>query len=255
MKRFLIGICVLMLWSCSSDNDELAKQATVKLNFTFNWDGTAVTSADLSKTKYTNLKGTELSIDRLRYLLSRITITNSAASAHTFDGYRLVDLSNAESLTYTLPEKIIEGSYTLSFVFGFNNEDNKNGVYKDLNTATWNVPGALGGGYHFMQFDGKYTNTSNQQAGFNYHAIRAVDNSDPNNLKFENTFFTVDLGSITITNDATIEIKMNIAEWFKNPNEWDLNVYNTMLMPNIQAQRLMFANGQSGVFSLGTTTP
>ena len=43
---------------------------------------------------------------------------------------------------------------------------------------------------------------------------------------------------------------MNIAEWFKNPNTWDLNQLNTVLMPNFEAQKLISANGKS-VFSLG----
>ena len=44
-------------------------------------------------------------------------------------------------------------------------------------------------------------------------------------------------------------ISMNIAEWFKNPNNWDLNEYNQMLMPNSTAQILIHENGQN-VFSL-----
>ena len=111
----------------------------------------------------------------------------------------------------------------------------------------------LGGGYHFMQFDGKYKDTNNQDAGFNYHAIRAVDRSDPDNLVFEDTSFEVDLGTVDFTNNATIEVKINIAEWFKNPNTWDLNELNTVLMPNFEAQKLMSANGKS-VFSLGEIT-
>ena len=42
---------------------------------------------------------------------------------------------------------------------------------------------------------------------------------------------------------------MNIAEWFKNPNTWDLNVLNQMLMPNSSAQIMMYENGQN-VFNL-----
>ena len=60
----------------------------------------------------------------------------------------------------------------------------------------------------------------------------------------------MDLGNITLTNDATIEIKMNVAEWFKNPNTWNLNELNTVLMPNFEAQKMMHSNGKS-VFSLG----
>jgi hypothetical protein len=42
---------------------------------------------------------------------------------------------------------------------------------------------------------------------------------------------------------------MNLAEWFKNPNTWDLNEFNTGLMGNYNAQKIMNENGQS-VFSI-----
>ena len=67
------------------------------------------------------------------------------------------------------------------------------------------------------------------------------------------TSFEVDLGTITIKNDATIEVRMNVAEWFKNPNTWDLNSLDINLMSNYNAQLLMSQNGLS-VFSLGAVT-
>ena len=139
----------------------------------------------------------------------------------------------------------------LYFTFGFKDEDNTDGIYQDLNSASFNVPSMLGGGYHFMQFDGKYKDTNNQDANFNYHSIRAVDRTDPDNLVFEDTSFNVNFNSfIAEKSEVIIEVKMNIAEWFKNPNTWDLNELNTVLMPNFEAQKLMSANGKS-VFSLG----
>jgi hypothetical protein len=108
----------------------------------------------------------------------------------------------------------------------------------------------LGGGYHFMQLDGKYIDNNNEASGFNYHTIKAVDRTDPDNLKFEDTSFEVNLGTIVVANTTEIEIKMNLAEWFKNPNTWNLNELNTILMPNFEAQKMMRANGES-VFSLG----
>ncbi|WP_431167850.1 MbnP family protein, partial [Tenacibaculum halocynthiae] len=82
-----------------------------------------------------------------------------------------------------------QGVNNLNFTFGFSDADNIDGVYQDLNTVSFNVPGMLGGGYHYMQFDGKYKDTNNLDANFNYHAIRAVNRSDPNNLIFEDTSF------------------------------------------------------------------
>jgi hypothetical protein len=105
-----------------------------------------------------------------------------------------------------------------------------------------------------MQFDGKYLNTNTEESGFNYHTIRAVDRTDPSNLEFKDTSFEVNLGTLKITNTTEIEIKVNLAEWFKNPTTWNLNELNTVLMPNVEAQKIMSANGK-GVFSLGEVTP
>ncbi len=252
MKQFLALFLSIFLFSCSSDSDELIKEVTVKFNFTQNWDGTVIEKSDLSSTEYTNKLGTKLTIEKLRYLISKITLTNGAGQATVFDGYKLIDLSDSDNLTFNPTEKISEGTYNLAMTFGFNNEDNyKTGGYTDLNSASWNVPDMLGGGYHYMQLEGKFLNKDIEQQGFAYHAIRAVDKTDPLNLVFEDTFFTVDLGTVSIKNDATIEIKMNIAGWFKNPNDWNLDELNSMLMPNFEAQKLMSANGKSGVFSLG----
>ena len=52
----------------------------------------------------------------------------------------------------------------------------------------------LGGGYHYMQFDGKFINTNDEAQGFNYHAIRAVDNPGEIPSFPQDTFFRVDLG-------------------------------------------------------------
>ena len=115
-----------------------------------------------------------------------------------------------------MPEKRIPGSYQLKFTFGFNDEDNKDGVYQDLNSASFNVPAMLGGGYHYMQFDGKYKDTNNADANFNYHVIRAVDRSDPNNLIFKDTSFEVDLGSFTVlVNDTIIQLKQILQNGLK----------------------------------------
>ncbi len=254
MKNKLIFVLILTIVSfISCDSDDTISTAQVTIKFTHNWDDEEVGNGDFNSIKFRNANGEILSIERLRYLISRITLTDDDGGTSTFDAYNLVDFTNDQNLSIALPERINTGNYTISFNFGFNNVDNQDGVYPDLNSASWNVPGMLGGGYHFMQFDGKYIGNESFPENFNYHVIRAVNRTDPDNLIFQDTFFTVNLGSINITKDATVEVKMNIAEWFKNPNTWDLNVLNTVLMPNFDAQILMNENGQN-VFSLGNVT-
>ena len=243
-KKYCLLVLILILVTRCSEEKEccVQPQFTITLNFTHHWNGLKITPQDFNELKFTNENGERLSIERLRYLVSNISLVNGK-------NYHLIDVGENAGTSITIPEPTDE-SYALSFRFGFSDEDNTDGAYQDLNSASFSVPEMLGGGYHFMQFDGKYVDNNNEVSGFNYHMIKAVDRADLDNLKFEDTSFEVNLGTIVVANTTEIEIKMNLAEWFKNPNTWNLNELNTVLMPNFEAQKMMRANGDT-VFSLG----
>ena len=67
------------------------------------------------------------------------------------------------------------------------------------------------------------------------------------------TSLKVNIGSLVVGGSTTIDIQMDVSEWFKNPNTWDLNVYNTSLMGNYEVQLLINQNAAS-VFSLVSIT-
>ena len=252
MKFNLIILAfTLVFLACEKDNDDNISPVTaVNFKFTHKWEETEVSNSDFNSIQFTNAFGNELSIERLRYLISKIKLTKNTGEVITIDEYNLVDLEDANSLNFSTNQTVAVGNYSdISFVFGITNEDNTDGTYSDLNSASWNVPAMLGGGYHYMQMDGKYINSSNVESGYNYHAIRAVDNPGANPTFPQDTFFEVSLGEITLTSTTEITIAMDIAQWFKQPNTWDLNEYNQMLMPNSTAQILMYQNGQN-VFNL-----
>lgn len=248
----LLFLTLLLFTSCPPEDELDSEEVNTTFNFTHNWDGTAVSNTNFNSIQYNNANGEELSISKLRYLISKITFHKSNGEKIILDGYNLVDVTNDENLAFTSINTIPTDVYSnVSFTFGFDNDDNSEN-YQDLNSASWSVPAMLGGGYHFMQLEGKFIDNSVTETGYAYHAIRAVDNSKTPQ-EFQNTFFEVDLGEVTITNNAIFNIEMNIAEWFKSPNTWNLNVLNNMLMPNFDAQIMMFENGQN-VFSLNAVT-
>lgn len=254
MKKIAsIFLICLLVFSCHEDKDDTISQASTTFKFIHNWDGTAVTNADFNTIKFTNANGEQLSIEKLRYLISKITFTTNTGEKLVLSGYNLIDVTNDSNLSFTSTTSILLGYYSnVSFTFGFDNEDNYNNNYVDLNSASWNVPEMLGGGYHYMQLEGKFIDNTSAEVGYAYHAIRAA-NTSAATLEFYDTFFEVDLGEVTITNNTTFNIKMNIAEWFKTPNTWNLNVLNNMLMPNYDAQIMMYENGQN-VFNLESIT-
>lgn len=252
MKRFytLLILSLVILFGCNSDSDDVAAPVNVTMAFSNYWDDAPVTNSDFNSLNYTNDLGDLMSIERLRYLISDIEFTKTDGQTILLEGYNLVDVTNQTNLSFTPDPKILTGTYSnVSFVFGLINEKNTDGTYNDLNAASWNVPSMLGGGYHYMQFDGKFINSNNEAQGYNYHAIRAVDNAGANPTFPQDTFFRVNLGAITIGADVEINVAMHIDQWFKNPYSWDLNVYNQMLMPNSEAQILIYNNGQN-VFTL-----
>lgn len=237
-------MCVaLALTSCGEDMDDNAlSNANINFKFSHTWDNTLINSSNLTTQTLTNENGENINITRIRYLISKLQLVNSSGTTFTFDGYKFTDLENEDTYNFT-PENnsIPTGTYTLKFVWGFNEEDNIDGAYLDLNSASWNWPAMLGGGYHFLQFDGMY-NVDTTPSPFNYHngtARVSVGN-------FEQNFAIIELETpLNITKNATINVNMNISEFFKNPNTWDLNVLDTPLMPNYNAQKMMQENVMS----------
>ena len=256
MKKILaLFVIFLTLTACSEDQDDNITPSPVTINvnfdFTHEWDGTIINSSNLQSEIVTNAHGEIMNMSRLRYLISRLELVNENGQTFLFDGYKFTDLSNETTYNYSPNNNTIPiGNYTLKFVWGFNETDNVDGAYTDLNSASWNWPAMLGGGYHFLQFDGTYNVDTTIPAPFNFHngTARVSDGV------FEQNFAEINLSTpITLTNNATIEVKMNIAEFFKNPNTWDLNVLDTPLMPNYNAQKMMQEN-VSTVFSIGSIT-
>ena len=243
--------------SCNDDKGGTSENVSLTLTFTHSWAGTEITKEDFDDIKFTNESGQKLGISRLRYLVSEVRLTHNNGTETVLDGYNLVDVTNQQGLTFTLSEGIIAGNYKdVAFRFGFSDEKNIDGAYADLNTASFNVPGEnsamnLGGGYHYMQFDGKYINNQVVESPFNYHMIRAIDMM---NNESKDTSFEVGLNDMSINENTEIVIDMDVSDWFKNPNTWDLNEYNTNLMGNYDAQLLMKQNGAS-VFKLVSVTP
>lgn len=251
--RILAIICLaFVLSNCSEDNDISLEPVAITLNFSHSWNGTEITNADFNELKFTNENQQDLSIERLKYVISEVSLTHKSGVITVLDGYNLVDLTNTEGLSFTTSKTILPGDYTsITFRFGFSNEYNIDGAYPDLNTANFNVPNALGGGYHFMQFDGKYRDITSVEAPFNYHVISAIDPTNTNDPK--DTSFSLNIGAATIGGNTNIQIEMDVSEWFKNPTIWNLNEYDVNLMGNYDVQLLMNQNGSS-VFSLVSIT-
>ena len=250
-KRFFLLILVMFFVACDK-NDDQPQNTPVSIDFIHSFNQQEIDSSNFNALGYTNEFGTTLSITRLRYLISQISFTNQQGIKTIVKDYQLVDLSQDNSLAINdilLPS----GTYNLKMRFGFTEATNTSSIYPDLNAASWNVPDMLGGGYHYMQLEGRFLDLNNDEFIYAYHTISAVQNPGPENTR-EDTSIEIDLGEISVTQGATqINVNMDINQWFENPNLWNLSELNGMLMGNYTAQKMMQENGQT-VFSLETNT-
>jgi hypothetical protein len=255
MKKIAILLALSFIAFSCDDDDETTPVADVSVNFNFShtWEGNAIENSDFDQIQYTNENGEQLSISKLDYLISDITFTNTTTGAvFAAEDYNFISVRNSTNMNFTPNVTLPPGTYSVSFTFGFDDEDNQDGIYQDLNSIGWNVPMMLGGGYHYMRLEGKFIDNTSAEVGYQYHTIRAADIT-VTPMILTDTSFEVDLGDIQVVEGVDVTVEMDVAEWFKDPNTWDLNVLHSMLMPNYNAQIMMSQNGES-VFSLGAVS-
>tara|TARA_B100000795_G_scaffold256421_1_gene228839 strand:- start:16022 stop:16792 length:771 start_codon:yes stop_codon:yes gene_type:complete len=249
MKKIALFLMAVTFIACNKNDDgQTPLNTLVDIRFQHSFDEQLVDNTTFNAIQYNNAFGSELSLTKLRYLITNVTFTNQDGIATKVRDYQLVDVTQNTGM-FISGTSLPPGTYTLKMRFGFAEPENNSGIYPDLNAASWSVPDMLGGGYHYMQLEGRFIDAGNETSIYAYHTISAVQNPGPDNIR-EDTSIEIDLGTINIENTTTtIKVNMNISEWFKNPNVWNLNTLNGMLMGNYAAQILMQENGQN-VFSL-----
>ena len=121
MKKLIaVSFAIITLMACQSDDQTIKSEATIRFNFSHNWDGTIVTNTDFNNTQYTNAHGETLSIEKLRYLISKLTFHQSNGEKLVLEGYILVDVTNGTNLSFSSKTLVPTGNYTnVSFLFGF----------------------------------------------------------------------------------------------------------------------------------------
>ena len=126
--KYMILAVAFMCSSCSSDTDS---DTVVNLRFTHEWNNAVVTADDFGTIQYVNAFGNELSIERLRYLISDLTITKPSGEIIPLNNYHLIDLENENTLNLTSNQSVETGTYAnVSFIFGFTNNANIDGAYR-----------------------------------------------------------------------------------------------------------------------------
>jgi hypothetical protein len=201
-----------------------------------------------SETPYTNAAGNEFGTTRLSYFVSALTLTLADGTEVTAPEAHYVDHETDETRTYVLPVAVPAGDLAqISFVMGLGPDFNVTGAFTSPPESLMEWPEMMGGGYHYMKFEGRYIDDSDEPFNFMTHS-GGLNETD---YSFD---VVLDATGRQVTDGATFTLEMNVEQWFADTNTWDLNDYfnetHRGIMGDADAQASLMDNG-STVFSLG----
>ncbi len=251
---FIAG-AISLASSCKKDPepDPISTKGKVQLNLDFSNDGNPM---EWGK-HYVNAAGNEYFAYYARFFISRLTIYKSGTAIvlNKYHNSHYFDSDRNNTLQWTVVDEIEKGSYdSLSFTFGFNDEDNESLMFANQPEANMVWPENLGGGYHAMQLDGKWKMQNDTLGSFNFHLGRGqIYDANGNITGFIDNSFIVSIPSsnftITADNTTALTITMNIDKWFTSPVDYNHNTYGGAIMENQDAMEKVVMNGWD-VFSM-----
>lgn len=236
---FLAVSGILFFNACTKNEDNAAappdaKTPTVSLSF-----GVDSRSFLFDTIKYFNAAGNNYGVTRLQFYVSAFEFENTDGVVSKFDDVFYVDARTYTNKSFTF-SNLPYGNYKrIKFLIGLDSAHNvENGLPNTVDNYNMVWPSTMGGGYHFMKFEGKFM--SNDIAyGFAMHVGK--------NKNLVTISITKDFSISSET--AVMNLKMNLNEWFVHPNVYNFNVDGNYSMADSAALAKLALNG-TDVFTL-----
>jgi len=242
MKKilFIISLILITFPSC-----EKPTKTDLTINFTQTVDGSELTTNSMV---YTNSAGENYDVKTLKYLISDITLHADNGNTLLLDEVHFIDISDESTFSFTVKD-VPNNNYTsISYTMGLDTIKNISNAYVNENwfgQMEW--PDMNGGGYHYMILEGDF-NDSLSGYGTHTGGTMGMDYSF-NNIDDISLIVTDDLG------DISIDINMEINNWYQGPNEIEFSTYvnpdgSAGIMMNMMMQMNIQMNGITDVFSV-----
>ena len=252
-QAFFILIISFFLLSCGGKEEA----GNLELQFTHRIDGKDLV---LNQLIYVNVAENLYQVNEVKYFISNLYLlktNNEWVKITQNQGIHYVDLAYPQSLTWNIAD-IQQGEYKgISFIFGLDEADNQSNRFVNAPEKDFFWPQPLGGGYHYLQINGKWKDKEGNIKNMNFHAgigqlyknnVIAVDSI----YAFIHNYFRVDLPlHFAIEKDkiTPLNLIMNIDRWFNAPIIYNHDYFGSSIMQNQQAQDIIRQNGKN-VFAI-----
>jgi len=258
----LIAILLAVLWGCEEDPPEKPEPSPGKIMLEFRHmvDGELL---QIDTMIYTNAATNDYLVTELQYFISDVILHGKNVDNVLIDDWKdihYVDNDISSTMQWSVFDPIPNGQYdSISFTFGISKGKNISLMYVNPPERDMFWPEVLGGGYHYMKLNGKWSNdTIPNNLPFEFHMgtgqVYSGDTVNVNDIiAFVHNDFKVEMDvEFGMTNDMIvfIPIVMNIENWFKDPNIYDHGIWGDYIMQNQEAMNMAVENG-ANVFSVG----
>ena len=205
---------------------------------------------------YVNAAENPYQVNEIKYFISKFFLIKSDGNWVKItdnSGIHYADLSDAKTLKWTLKD-VEEGEYKgIAFIFGLDEQDNKSHRFPNPPESNFSWPDILGGGYHYLQINGKYKDRSGEEKSMNFHS--GIGQLYKNNVlhadsiyAYIHNYFSVKLPvnfKIEKGKTSHLDLIMNVDAWFDAPIVYDHNYFGSGIMQNQQAQAVIKENGKN----------
>jgi len=236
MRLLFFATTVWLITGCKEDASH--PLGTVHFDVAYLVDGIPLSFDTI---QYVSEAGNQYGISRMEYYISALAFLKSGAPLYESGNVQYVSAKAGSTNSFSL-DAVPVGNYDcITFLIGLNSVKN---VTNELPNTIENInmawPDAMGGGYHFMKYEGHFLDSLGREMGF---AMHLGENANVVEIKITGL-------DISVAENATVDIAltMNLNEWFKNPSVFDFNADGNYTMGVAAAMQKLAVNGKD-VFS------
>jgi hypothetical protein len=222
---------------CKKETEDFNLKESSSLDIQIN---SLINQTDLIKDSmlYQNASGNKYSISRLQYYISEISLNQSNGYQFKSEDVFYLDAFDPET-KHLIIKGIKPGVYTsIDFHIGLNSSNNVHGkISNTIQNINMFWPDEMGGGYHFLKFEGNYLNAENKQKGFALHlgTNEMLIKHGTLNHQFEFANNKVD----------SLNLQMNINKWFDGPSTYNFLIDGNYSMGIVSLMQKLQSNGKA----------
>ena len=246
------GLIILLLLFCISCHKQ-ETTSNLKVRFSIQVDGADLIYHSL---EYQNDAGNPYQVDEVKFFISELKFYQKGEwqPVASQKGLHYYDSNLPDTWNWLIENELNIGPVdSVTFVFGLLDSKNITGFFPNAPENNMSWPDYMGGGYHYMQINGKWKTPSDSIRPFNLHTGIGQIYEGGQLVEFVQNYFIVTLPTETLSihenTENQMDLVMNVNNWFRSPHQFDWNQWGGAIMQNQAAQQCLKENG-TDVFSV-----